>query len=153
MTTYRDLLLTRPAYPPLVCADGAQVSLQAGYGLYSTPRDNHGPYTHVEAGFPSVPPPASWRPYAEFGIAYADDPDLIAGAIYAQLCAHSSRGRVWMSSSPSTEGPCRQENPCRSADCRSADTTPPGVCRGLTFPPRCGIIHGYTGRVHRCRVR
>jgi len=87
MTTYRDLLLTRPAYPPLVCADGAQVSLQAGYGLYSTPRDNHGPYTHVEAGFPSVPPPASWRPYAEFGIAYADDPDLIAGAIYAQLCA------------------------------------------------------------------
>lgn len=106
MTTYRDLLLTRPAYPPLVCADGAQVSLQAGYGLYSTPRDNHGPYTHVEAGFPSVPPPASWRPYAEFGIAYADDPDLIAGAIYAQLCAHSSRGRVWMSSSPSTEGWC-----------------------------------------------
>jgi len=52
-----------------------------------------------------------------------------------------------------TEGPCRQEDPCRSADCRSADTTPGGVCRGLTFPPRCGIIHGYTGRVHRCRVR
>lgn len=55
----------RKQYEHIVCADGASVSIQAGAGIYSTPRDNRGPYTHIEAGFPSVVPPASWLPYAE----------------------------------------------------------------------------------------
>lgn len=58
-------IFDRKRYERVVCADGASVSIQAGAGLYSTPRDNEGPYTHVEAGFPSVEPPASWREYAE----------------------------------------------------------------------------------------
>ena len=58
-------ILERKHYERVVCADGASVSIQAGSGIYSTPRDNEGPYTHVEAGFPSVEPPASWREYAE----------------------------------------------------------------------------------------
>lgn len=51
-------------YPHVVCRDGASVSIQAGYGLYATAHPAGG-YTTVEAGFPSVPPPDSWLPYAE----------------------------------------------------------------------------------------
>jgi hypothetical protein len=54
-------------YEHIVCADGAAVSIQAGLHVRSTPRNNRGPYTHIEAGFPSVEPPASWREYAEDG--------------------------------------------------------------------------------------
>ncbi len=60
----RDIF-DRKRYERVVCADGASVSIQAGAGVYSIPRDNKGPYTHVEAGFPSVDPPPSWREYAE----------------------------------------------------------------------------------------
>lgn len=52
-------------YRRVRCADGASVSIQAGAFSYSIPRDNYGPYTHVEAGFPSVTPPASWMPFCE----------------------------------------------------------------------------------------
>lgn len=52
-------------YEHIVCADGASVSIQAGRHAYCTPRDDRGPYTHIEAGFPTVEPPASWREYAE----------------------------------------------------------------------------------------
>ena len=38
-------------YDHIVCADGAAVSIQAGLHVRSTPRDNRGPYTHIEAGF------------------------------------------------------------------------------------------------------
>lgn len=58
-------ITSKPMKDPLVCADGAQVSIQASSGHYCTPRLDYGPYTTVEAGFPSVPPPASWLPYAE----------------------------------------------------------------------------------------
>lgn len=33
--------------------DGFSVSIKAGSALYCKPRDNHGPYTEVEMGFPS----------------------------------------------------------------------------------------------------
>lgn len=49
----------------VLCRDGHFVSVQASDSAYCTPRDNHGPYTHVEAGLPSCPPPESWFPYAE----------------------------------------------------------------------------------------
>jgi hypothetical protein len=58
-------ILERKMYERIVCADGASVSIQAGEGTYCTPRNNIGPYTHIEAGFPSVEPPASWREYAD----------------------------------------------------------------------------------------
>lgn len=51
--------------PGIVCRDGATVSLQASEYHYCTPRNNDGPYTHIEAGYPSVMPPDSWLPYAE----------------------------------------------------------------------------------------
>jgi len=37
----------------VVCKDGFTMSVQAGRGLYSTPRENVGPYSAVEIGFPS----------------------------------------------------------------------------------------------------
>lgn len=52
-------------YDRLVCKDGESVSVQASRYSYSTPRDNSGPYTHVEAGFPSVNPPQSWMEFCE----------------------------------------------------------------------------------------
>lgn len=39
---------------PLVhCMDGTTMSVQVGSGLYCTPKDNNGPYTHVEIGYPT----------------------------------------------------------------------------------------------------
>lgn len=58
-------MIRRKMYQHIVCADGATVSIQAGEHIYCTPRNNYGPYTHVEAGFPSVDPPASWHEYAD----------------------------------------------------------------------------------------
>ena len=40
-------------YEPIVCADGFEISIQAHTGVYCAPRNNEGPYTHVECGFPS----------------------------------------------------------------------------------------------------
>jgi len=50
--------------PPLCCADGFKLSVQAGSSLYCTPRSDVGPWTHVEVGYPSRDEPLLW-PYAE----------------------------------------------------------------------------------------
>lgn len=79
LQSYLDTLMERKVYERVVCEDGATVSIQAGVGTYSTPCDkNEGPFTHVEAGFPSVEPPASWR-------AYAEDPTDLLNTVYARL--------------------------------------------------------------------
>ena len=55
------------------CADQTSLSVQAGQYLYSQPRDDAGPYTHVEVGFvengrgEAVIPPESWLQYADTG--------------------------------------------------------------------------------------
>lgn len=65
-------------YERIVCRDGATVSIQANRGMYCTPRQDAGPYTHVEAGFPSVQPPESWKEYMDGG----DDPlDTVYGYV------------------------------------------------------------------------
>jgi hypothetical protein len=45
-----DMLSIRPA---IECSDGFKVSVQASKTHYCRPRINHGPYSHVELGFPS----------------------------------------------------------------------------------------------------
>jgi hypothetical protein len=42
--------------PRIVCADGFSMSVQASYFSYCKPRQNEGPHTHMEGGFPSSPP-------------------------------------------------------------------------------------------------
>lgn len=39
--------------PAIECTNGFIFSVQASEYTYCTPRDNNGPYTHVEVGFPS----------------------------------------------------------------------------------------------------
>ena len=51
--------------PRFFCKDGTYLSVQASNTHYSMPRDNEGPYTHVEVGFPSIDPPESWAEYAD----------------------------------------------------------------------------------------
>jgi hypothetical protein len=50
--------------PPLKAEDGFTVSVQASEYHYCTPRQNKGPYTHVECGYPSELPVA-WADWAE----------------------------------------------------------------------------------------
>jgi len=37
---------------PIICNDGATISVQASYGHHCIPKNNIGPYTHYEVGFP-----------------------------------------------------------------------------------------------------
>ena len=39
--------------PRIICNDGFSASVQASEFHYCHPRNNDGPYTHVEVGFPS----------------------------------------------------------------------------------------------------
>ena len=63
--------------PQLVLMDGTKFSVQAGEGLYSDPRRNHGPYTEVEIGYPS-------REFAEL-LPYAEDPEDPTSTIYGYV--------------------------------------------------------------------
>ena len=40
-------------YETVVCADGFEMSVQASRGHYCSPREDEGPYTAVEIGFPN----------------------------------------------------------------------------------------------------
>lgn len=68
--------IRRPA-PRLVCADGFNLSVQASETHYCKPRDNDGPYTHVEIGFPSDVEP-EFMPYVE-------DAEQPLDTVYAQV--------------------------------------------------------------------
>lgn len=48
-----------------VCRDGTTLSVQASHYHYCAPRDNYGPYTAVEVGYPTATPPESWAKYAD----------------------------------------------------------------------------------------
>ena len=51
--------------------DGTVLSIQASSTHYSTPREDQGPYSHVEVGFiedgkgKGVTPPDSWKDYSD----------------------------------------------------------------------------------------
>ena len=64
--------------PRLILADGASLSVQASRHLHSSPRDDTGPYTKVEVGFPSENPPEAWKEFADNW----DDP---TGTIYSYV--------------------------------------------------------------------
>ena len=68
--------------PSLICADGFTMSVQASTLHYSKPAADHGPYTHVEVGYPSatVPELAIYRN----GGVHAFVPVGVVDAIVAQ---------------------------------------------------------------------
>lgn len=43
----------RSSIPAVTCKDGYKVSIQAGEMLYSIPKENRGPWSHVELGYPT----------------------------------------------------------------------------------------------------
>jgi hypothetical protein len=51
--------------PRIVCVDGTELSVQANEYAYCVPRNNDGPYTHVEVGYPSIDMPDTWKEFAE----------------------------------------------------------------------------------------
>lgn len=51
--------------PLIKCADGIELSVQASSTHYCIPRFDHTTYTHVEVGYPTAIPPASWAKYAD----------------------------------------------------------------------------------------
>ena len=53
--------------PTVVCKDGSELSVQASWGHYCTPRDNFGPYTHVEVWCHSGSTPITEFSYYEDG--------------------------------------------------------------------------------------
>ena len=57
-----------------VCPDGFSVSIQASSYHYCSPRDDDGPYTSVELGFPSK--------VVESLMPYAKEPDQPTGTVY-----------------------------------------------------------------------
>lgn len=46
----------------IICGDGLELSVQASEYAYCSPRDNYGPYSAVEVGFPSeeIPEIMEW---------------------------------------------------------------------------------------------
>ena len=54
--------------------DGNTVSVQASSLHYCLPRKDHGPWSHVELGFPSFIP--------ELVMGYCEDPDRPMGTVY-----------------------------------------------------------------------
>lgn len=51
--------------PTIYCVDGTALSVQASRNHYCSPRNDEGPYTKVEVGYPSVLPPDLWNEYRE----------------------------------------------------------------------------------------
>lgn len=63
--TVPPVLIMKQQTPLIRCMDGTTLSVQASTNHYCEPRNNFGPYTHVEVGYPSKEPPDTWSPYAE----------------------------------------------------------------------------------------
>ena len=64
---------------PVECADGFTMSVQASQTNYSNPRDDVGPYTEVEVGFPSA-----WDYHLS---SYAENPDKPTETVYGYVPA------------------------------------------------------------------
>lgn len=63
----------------VLCANGLKLSVQASSRHYSEPKDDAGPYTHVEVGFPTRPVP-ELIPYVEML-----SPNSYTDAVYAYV--------------------------------------------------------------------
>lgn len=61
----------------VICADGFCMSVQASEGHYCRPRDNFGPYSAVEVGYPSEAVPELME--------YAEDADNPTSTVYGYV--------------------------------------------------------------------
>jgi hypothetical protein len=58
------MMIEKIARPRIECENGLSMSVQASEFAYCQPRENEGPYTHVEVGFPNREV-AALMPYIE----------------------------------------------------------------------------------------
>jgi len=66
--------MRKPLYKAVVCADGFSMSVQASTSAYSKPREDNGPYTEVEVGYPSEEEPLL--------SSYAEEPERPTDTVY-----------------------------------------------------------------------
>lgn len=71
--------MSRTSYKFLHCKSGFGASVQASETTYCIPRDNTGPYTHIEIGFPTASDPLI--------AGYADEPDRPTDTVYGYVPA------------------------------------------------------------------
>jgi len=71
--------VSRTSYKFLHCKSGFGASVQASETTYCIPRDNTGPYTHIEIGFPTASDPLI--------AGYADEPDRPTDTVYGYVPA------------------------------------------------------------------
>lgn len=64
----------------VVCADGFNMSIQADEFVYCSPRNNDGPYTAVEIGFPSH--------YEDLILEFAEDKNTPTKTVYGWVPSH-----------------------------------------------------------------
>ena len=69
--------MKRKMYEYVECKDGFRVSIQGNATGYCSPRDNTGPYTEVELGFPNRA--------CDVILAYAEDPDQPCNTVYGYV--------------------------------------------------------------------
>ena len=67
--------------PHIICADGEKLSVQASHNHYCSPRNDFGPYTKVEVGYPSVAPPETWARYFDGDWS----PEAACGSVYGYI--------------------------------------------------------------------
>lgn len=80
-TTMPGGFVYKEAIPRIVCKDGTSVSVQASKFTYCAPRNDHGPWSSVELGFPSVKPNDTIMQYAE-------SPDAPTDTVYGYVPLH-----------------------------------------------------------------
>ncbi len=73
---FNSFFTRRPA-PAIECVDGFIMSVQASETHYCAPRDNDGPYTEFEVGFPSE--------REEQLMPYAEDPERPLDTVYGYV--------------------------------------------------------------------
>lgn len=73
----RDMRNKMGQVPYIKTASGLELSIQASEMHYCEPRNNRGPWTKVEIGFPNR--------YIEELIKYADDPETPTGTVYGYV--------------------------------------------------------------------
>jgi hypothetical protein len=80
------------SHAPVKCKDGFEISIQASKFVYCIPRDNVGPYTHVELGFPNMTPTKEILVYAEDSTRPLETvyPYVPVGLVQVLLDAHGS---------------------------------------------------------------
>ena len=74
----------------ITCTDGFTMSVQAKQGAYCSPRNDNGPYTEVEVGFPSEAEPLL-IPHIEMTKRWDEETDELVEMTHEELCKGATK--------------------------------------------------------------